>query len=190
LIFGDRGEVKFSDGVTVFARLGGAGPGDFTDGVIRNVYSALSTDANDNGNDTIHGSDSKDFIIGGSESDMIYGGLDSDLIIGDQGYVLFDSSVAYKLVQANTTEFTTGGVDVIYGEEASDWLLGGVGGDIINAGDGDNIVLGDNGYILFGDLMPQRPETVESTDVGDGNDTVLLFSLLDFFYSLFLFVRS
>ena len=61
-----------------------------------------------------------------------------------------------------------GGVDKITTGAGQDILLGGYMGDPIEAGEGDNIVLGDNGFVdyVIIDSDPNDIDRIWSTDGG------------------------
>ncbi|MFC1859388.1 beta strand repeat-containing protein, partial [Thermodesulfobacteriota bacterium] len=115
-------------------------------------YDIFSTDPVSGGDDTIIGSTGNDFIIGGSANDILAGGIGSDVLLGDDGYV--KRNLNKVITQIFSLYPETGGDDEIDVSEyqGADIIMGGSGNDQINAGPGENtpnILLGDNGVILF-----------------------------------------
>ena len=85
-------------------------------------------------------------VFGGQGNDKIYTGSGSDIVLGDHGIVSWNlDGNPVDLDQVLSTQPETGGVDVITTGEGSDLVVGGTAGDTIDAGNGDNIVLGDSG---------------------------------------------
>ena len=81
-------------------------------------------------------------------------------MLGDDGvvfYLLDGDSTDIDLVQStSTTAF--GGADIITTGGGSDLVIGGRLGDSIDAGDGDNAVIGDSAIILADSVnAPQLP---------------------------------
>jgi Ca2+-binding RTX toxin-like protein len=159
ILFGDRGRVEYRDanGVLV-AFFGNAGPGDFTDGVIRPVSAAYSVDPTIGGGDVLLAGAGGNLVIGGAGADQIEANSDSlaDYVLGDNGSMLFNAGI---LARMETTAPAIGGNDRILVGEGDDVVLGGVGTDYINVDpttllpigtdSGDDVILGDNGVVVF-----------------------------------------
>jgi Ca2+-binding RTX toxin-like protein len=188
IIFGDNGQVLLANGLVttietldptvgegdvistgngnniVFGGVGGdsinAGSGDdviFGDygKVTRssNLFvSITSTDPSIGGDDTILGGLGRDWIIGGPGSDRIWGdGLTStpgdgaDVIFGDNGRILFAAGV---ITLIETLSAAVGSGDIIDTGNGDNIVFGGAGGDSINAGAGNDVLFGDHGRIL------------------------------------------
>ena len=98
-----------------------------------------------------------DIILGGRAGDGINAGAGDNLIIGDSGRISAASAntphqltgQAITLGLIETFTFTDGDVDTITTLGGNDIALGGMAGDIINVGAGNNLVLGDDGQIDF-----------------------------------------
>ena len=122
-------------------------------------------------------------------ADEIWGGDGSDIIFGDHGVITLAEgtrrlTTTASVVRIDTVQPTFGGDDTIYGHSnevvpqvddgASDRIFGGQGGDYIDAGNGNNVVLGDHGFINLGvaDSAIDRIESTETTFAG-GADTIL-----------------
>ncbi len=105
-------------------------------------------------------------IFGGEGGDTIGGGNGGDLIFGDRGRIVYLDElggISTVLGHGGSYDFTdgrklpafvmftvdpfTGGVDDINGGESSDIIVGGTLGDTIDAGEGDNTVVGDAAWI-------------------------------------------
>ncbi|MCI0535950.1 MAG: hypothetical protein L0Z50_12060 [Verrucomicrobiales bacterium] len=138
------------------------------------------------GNDTIFGGAGNDAIVANQNETPTLSDL-ANVIIGDNGLAEYSwsvgSSLTLDLVQSNAPE-EGGGSDNITAGRGADLIIGGANGDTVNASDGNNVVLGDNGYIdLTGadgdpadiDLVTTSDETIGGTDnitTGAGNDLV------------------
>ena len=136
------------------------------------------------GNDAITGTGATSIVMGGAGSDTITGttpGTASPprfIVIGDAGRTEFNGSG--QLLQVFTKSANTGAGDTIHLANADDLILGGDGGDIIDAAEGINIVLGDHGHATF-DVTGLR--TIHSSDTasgghdairtGSGNDLII-----------------
>ena len=130
-----------------------------------------------------------DFIIGGIGSDsLIEGGLADDVIFGDNGAV----ARADGSVRANdfwSTDPSHGGVETIRGGDGADIIIGGsendyavtapgTVGDILSGDGGDDIIIGDNGYITRSDadvverIRTRSLENSVNYPRFGGNDTI------------------
>ena len=123
--------------------------------------------------------------------DSIDAGGGRNLVFGDNGQIYAGGSNASRfgalpltLGLVQTIESLLGGADSITTGSGDDMILGGINGDTINAGDGNNVVIGDSGQIVwtareFGgtgagdDLDAADIDRVLSTDPDDGgSDTI------------------
>ncbi len=126
------------------------------------------------GNDWITGNDGDDVILAALGNDTVSGGAGNDIITGDQGIATWAEG---KVVRIETSNPGMGGDDLIAGDLGDDITLAGCGADTVDAGDGENVVLGDNGLVLIEAGTAVR---IESTDpayggqdfihAGSGND--------------------
>ncbi len=135
-----------------------------------------SREAQDGGDDTIHGELGRDRILGGAGSDTISGDADRDIILGDNGhidYVSIDAvgaayvpstfaDTANRLwVDEVATEVDPAEVpldihdDVIAGNADDDTILGGLGNDTIAGNDNDDLIFGDHGVAVFVHVIGQ-----------------------------------
>jgi Ca2+-binding RTX toxin-like protein len=116
------------------------------------------------GADDLRTGDGADLVFGGSGDDVIVaGGPDlvlgiatgddaRDVVLGDDGVATLPGGL---MVELRTTDPAYGGDDVIRTGDGADWVLGGSGGDEIDAetsadADAADVVLGDSGRITFG----------------------------------------
>ncbi|MFA5124041.1 FG-GAP-like repeat-containing protein, partial [Zavarzinia sp.] len=109
-----------------------------------------STEPELGGDDLIDVGDGGNIVIGGFGDDAITTGIDADIVLGDDGqvdYVGTDlDSTDIDLIQSTSTD-AFGGVDTIITSGGNDIVIGGRFGDVIDAGDGSNLVIGDSGQI-------------------------------------------
>ena len=161
-----------------------------------------SVDEGIGGNDTITAGDGSDLVVGGTGADTITVNNGDNLVLGDSGQITAAATdgpqlagLALTLGLVETTVFGDGGVDSITTLGGNDIVLGGHDADLINAGEGNNIVLGDDGQIDYvraerqstevgADLNPADIDLIQSTSTqaaggadqitaGVGNDIVI-----------------
>jgi hypothetical protein len=165
IVFGDHG---FVDYVLL--------DGDPTD-----LDRVWSTEPTLGGADVIQTGIGDDIVVGGADADTIFGGAGRNIVLGDSGRftAVPDETRRWgNLPMASGTLETvspaTGGADVIRTLEGIDIILGGADGDWIEAGAGDDVVVGDNGRVdwaVRADAL--RVVTVDVTDNGiGGQDTI------------------
>ncbi|MEH6644767.1 calcium-binding protein [Sulfitobacter sp.] len=166
LIFGDVGYAHLLHGVLQFAE----------------TYSTAGAA------DEIFGNAAGDLIFGGLGGDLIRGDAvvadlgtvdGDDVILGDHGRIdmTLDDLAAPTvsiLSEVASAGDLVGGADTISADAGSDIVIGGFGGDMIDGddleghagtSDGGDILLGDNGQILFDTTTAQsRLSTMKSTD--------------------------
>ncbi|MFA5123537.1 beta strand repeat-containing protein [Zavarzinia sp.] len=172
MLFGDRGQIvsyEYVGGVpntgVILEVLGNGGPGDFTDGAVRNPDLFESTFPLVGGNDTIDGREGDNLVVGGAGADLISTGAGAEVILGDNGMFGFTTNGASQaiLTSAQTTDTLdqpTWG-DVIVTGDGDNVVLAGMGDDHVNdpavslgatPSAGSDIVIGDNGYFTWDSL--------------------------------------
>jgi Ca2+-binding RTX toxin-like protein len=110
------------------------------------LLSAESNDLTLGGSDTIDGGIGDDSIIGGFGGDSIMGGSDNDIILGDNGRLSFASG---QLASATslTAQIVVG--DTIEAGAGDDIVIGSEGADRIDGDDGRDLLIGDHGTVQF-----------------------------------------
>ena len=98
------------------------------------------------GNDVINAGAGNNMVFGGYGSDQITSLGGNDYVAGDNAHTVFTSGAP--------TYFTTinpeiGGDDVIDAGDGNNVVLGGFGNDTITTGSGVDFILGDNGNVTF-----------------------------------------
>ncbi len=149
-VIGDAGQVDWAPG-----------------GQVINLFQ--STAESIGGDDTISTGEGNDIVIAGYGADDVNAGLGGDLILGDNGLIVLSGG---RLLTVDTRATSLGGADTINSGAGDDMILGGTSGDNIDAEDGDDLVFGDFGSLLFsgGALV-----TATSTDTAEGGaDTIVL----------------
>jgi Ca2+-binding RTX toxin-like protein len=139
------------------------------------------------GDDEIDGSENADIILGGVCDDDIIGGLDDDILLGDNGKLDYDTgdgdlSTLDLIITTDNIIPAPGGVDNISGGEGNDTVLGGKEGDNIwgddtlegnpNSDPGEDILIGDQGQIVFENGIITLIEATDSADSDGGADTI------------------
>ena len=123
-----------------------------------------TTDPSLGGNDTIHGNNDNDVILGGFGNDTITGDDGNDIILGDNGQVTLLRGQAVSIA---TSDAGFGGGDTIDAGTDDDIVLVGAAGEHVLGGDGNDVILGDNGRILLSGAIPV---SIVSTDPGLGGN--------------------
>ena len=204
IVFGDRGRVLYfatkPDAGSTYADLlrqavtvlGGGGPGDKTDGVVRPAGYAISIDPSIGAKDTISVPAGNDIVFGGAGGDRIDVGSGTNLLFGDSGFVdwVTTDGDATDIDAAGSIAPEVGGNDTVTtGHNGNNLVVLGAGTDTFTGGDGFNVILGDAGTITaaqtdgpqFYDLKLTPGSIVTSApgsgghdviDTGPGNDIV------------------
>src|SRR5439155_4568486 len=98
---------------------------------------------------------------GDSNRETLNGNGGNDILLGDYGKVTLVSGFVTRI---ETTDSANGGDDTIQGHDGHNVLIGGVGADTIVAGNGNNVALGDSGYL---DYVKNEGTTPETTDIDE-----------------------
>ncbi|MCP4784386.1 MAG: calcium-binding protein, partial [Fuerstiella sp.] len=149
LIVGDNGSAGFS-----------------TNG---NVSHMTSTDNSVGGRDTIHAGSGNDLVLGGVDNDTITNVAGNNVVAADNADVLFRNDGTLQQLQSETVEFA--GTDSVTTGSGSDVVLGGSGSDNLTTSGGDNLIVGDNGLLIFDAIGIWM--TVESTATDTGGDETI-----------------
>ena len=142
-IVGGAGSDMISTGGGDNVVIGDLGVLAYAGGSIANIH---TTDPQIGAADVIKTGSGDDTILGGTGADSITAGDGDNRIAGDFGKLVYKAGV---LASFTSTFVQYGGSDAITAGSGADYIIGGVGGDQIHAGDGKNIVAGDNARITF-----------------------------------------
>ena len=129
------------------------------------------------GEDWVYGQDGDDVLYGGSDHDMdhLFGGNDNDILYGEEGDALFGENGDDILIRLDGTGFHEGGlghdvvlagdsIDVVSGDTDAEDAFNLEGNDILFGGNGADEVAGRGGDdIVVGDGSGSR----SGTNVGD-----------------------
>jgi Ca2+-binding RTX toxin-like protein/phage tail sheath gpL-like len=134
-----------------------------------------------------------------TNGDVINGGDGNNIVFGDNGQIQAATLDAVQygaqpitLGLVETIEPLIGGADMIDTGIGHDIVFGGINNDTIDVSDGNNIVLGDSGYIdyvamerdpnvAFADLNASDIDIIKTTNPADGgNDTITSGIGIDF----------
>jgi Ca2+-binding RTX toxin-like protein len=178
LVLGDDGAIDY---VRRERETVGTVPGADTDAVDIDLITSLSTTLY-GGVDQITTGSGNDIVIGGRFGDTIIAGDGNNIVIGDSGQITAadtDNSrfgtQAVTVYRIETMTPKDGGDDNVTTDAGRDFIFGGFAKDTITAGDGHDVVLGDNGYadFLINDGNPATLDVVRSTDpLLGGNDVI------------------
>jgi hypothetical protein len=109
-------------------------------------------------------------VLAGDGADTITTGAGSDTVFGDNGQIVYAGAVI-SWMQTTDTVALTGGDDVIDAGDGNNLVFGGVGSDIIATGSGADIVFGDNGTIV-NDAAGSVVLAITGDPLLGGNDTI------------------
>ena len=117
---------------------------------VGSLRKAETISSGDGGTDDITTGSGQDVIFGGAAGDIIDAGNGNNVVLGDNGIVDYVSSDGDTgdIDQIGSTDQIIGGSDNITTGQHNDIVLGGALGDVITAGAGDNLILGDSGLIV------------------------------------------
>jgi len=139
------------------------------------------------GNDTITTAAGTDVILAGTGDDDVDAGDGENIVFGDLGEVVAAAALdapqlaglAMTIAAIRSQTTLSGGSDTLITGAGGDVVLGGLGNDGIDAGQGANLVFGDNGELLtgtgaanLGALPLELLSAVTLTEANGGDDTV------------------
>nr|WP_214346240.1 calcium-binding protein [Pseudomonas congelans]QVX10739.1 hypothetical protein DBV21_13045 [Pseudomonas congelans] len=104
------------------------------------------------GQDYIVADSGKDIIIGGADSDILFGGADDDFLTGDTVMTLEASLKEIEPLNVRGDYVDAGdGDDIVIGSAANDVLEGGRGSDVISGGAGNDSITAGGSHDRGGD---------------------------------------
>ena len=106
----------------------------------------ISTQPDLGGNDVINAGAGNNLVFGGYGSDQITSLGGNDYVAGDNAHSVFTGGA---LTYFTTISPEIGGDDVIDAGDGNNVILGGFGNDNITTGNGVDFILGDNGNVTF-----------------------------------------
>lgn len=122
------------------------------------------------GDDTITGGDGRNTIYGGEGDDLIHAGPDDDFITGGPGDDTIYGGAGNNILRGEE------GNDTIYGVDGDNVIWGGAGDDVIYGGEGNDILAGEDGddtiYSGPGDNLVKGGPGDDTIYLGDGVNTV------------------
>ena len=131
--------------------------------VVTRVETLLEADG---GNDTVQGQAGSDTVLGGTGADNLDGGTENDFILGDNGlldYIDDNDSDPTSLDLITTRNPTVGDGDTIEAGDGDDVVMGGTGAENLHGGAGRDLVFGDHGKV---DLDLPAKVYFQSVDTG------------------------
>jgi len=174
IIFGDHGRLDYAP--ETVGDEDGPAMGDAVPATLDRIRTTFDDVG---GADTIYGNEDNDIILGGynpsdgeNPEDKLYGNTGDDIILGDNGLLDFSPNAATAdeprdvvLYSIETIAPDDGGDDIIYGNTGNDIIFGGDEDDTIDAGEDNNIILGDNGFIdyVVADGNPADIDVIETS---------------------------
>ena len=158
ILLGDHGTVEFVNGRPV---------------------TIVNATCDSGGDDTILGGNGDNKVIGGLGEDTVVTGAGDDFILGDNGQFSFGDDGVISRIESF---LDAGGADDIDAGDGNNVVFGGVEGDTITTGAGNDITLGDNGVVEYADSVARSVETSDTSEatgdddifsLGAGNDIAL-----------------
>ncbi|MEI6240823.1 MAG: hypothetical protein WCR51_10565 [Planctomycetia bacterium] len=166
IVFGGDAGDDIDTGAGADIVLGDHGRAEFDAAGRRVLIEVIDTTSG--GADMIKTGTGADIVIGGSDGDTIDAGADDNIVVGDQGRLSYDATGI--LATVTSIDFDAGGVDDITTGTDNDLVIGGTAGDVINAGNGANVVAGDHAAVTFTNGALSGVTSI-ATSVG-GDDTI------------------
>ena len=156
--------------------IGDSGEINYNAGVITDLQ---STATDQGGYDSITALGGDNTIVGGFGGDEITTGSGSDSILGDNGVIEYVDGSAVRL-SSNDDQVATTGIDTINAGAGDNSVIAGLSGDTVTTLDGADIVLGDNGELIFVDSHLSSAMSTEislggldTLALGDGDNLVI-----------------
>ncbi|MEW6155800.1 MAG: calcium-binding protein [Verrucomicrobiota bacterium] len=160
--FGDD-DIDAGEGAAVI--VGDNGRAEFVAGVISHVE---TTDSASGGADTIAVGTGGNVILGGAANDVITTAHGNGILLGDNGKADFLNGI---ITQVATLSPEVAGDDIIETGDGNNLVFGGSGGDRINTSQGNSVLFGDSGLASF---VAGIISHAESTDVAFGGADTLI----------------
>ena len=169
-LYGDAAIETLADGDDIL--LGDNGEILLIGGAVSQIRTTDVSEAT-GGADTIFGNHGSDVILGGVNltPDVLEGNEGGDIVLGDNGVLDYATDGDTSTLDSiRTLDVHLGAADTISGNAGDDIVLGGTGGDWVDAGENDDLVLGDHGVLLLSAGVLREIKTTERTE--GGSDTV------------------
>jgi Ca2+-binding RTX toxin-like protein len=122
--------------------------------------------------DSITAADGDNVILGGFGADTVTSGAGDDIVIGDNGNVTFTAGVA-SLVETTDTTTATGGDDDLDAGNGDNMVLGGIGADTLYSGSGHDVLAGDNARITLAAGVVTDVISLDASSLTTGNDEIV-----------------
>lgn len=129
------------------------------------------------GNDKITTGIDADVVAGGVGDDTVNAGEGANIVFGDGTWLTY---LGGQLLTIQTIDPTLGGKDTIVTGAGADVVFGGFSSDKIDAGNGLNVVWGDNGRFTLNGPLPGKIETTDASFgasdtivTGSGDDVII-----------------
>jgi Ca2+-binding RTX toxin-like protein len=139
-------------------------------GILISVTSIAT--AVDDGIDDVQLGAGDDLVFGGVGRDSIDAGDGNNVVLADSGAITFTATGA--LLRAETISHGLGDVDHVKTGSGNDVVIGGAANDWIEDSGGNNVVLGDNGYVVWGANGGQYQEIATWQPLIGGDDLIQL----------------
>ena len=146
----------------------------YSDGALTLMQTTDTSEAT-GGPDEIDAGDGDNIVFAGVGEDLVRAGSGNDHILGDNGIVAFDDNGLLENIRSLDTNL--GGDDILDGGDGDNVIIGNTGDDEIHAGSGWDVLFGDGGMVTYKDGRRLALETVDhftgGADViysGTGND--------------------
>lgn len=134
------------------------------------LTNAKSTETDLGGNDEVTLGEGDNLVIAGMASDTVNTANGEDIILSDNGEISFDANGV--LMQVKSTSLELGGDDVINAGNGDNIVVAGFGSDEVTTGSDNDVIIGDNGQIDLVSGVIRSMQSTDSVDATAGNDNI------------------
>ena len=169
IIFGDNGDIFYAGGLVT--RMVSSDRNNTTGGDdLINGYFGAGIDCGD------ENIDDNDLIIAGVGRDTVNANLGDDVVIADNGEIDFNvpgvdtDPLSIDLIQS--TDLTLGDADIVNAGEGDDIVIGGFAADQLHGEVGNDLIFGDNGRVELVAGVVTYVVTTDTSAATGGNDLI------------------
>ncbi|MFY9854165.1 MAG: calcium-binding protein, partial [Terracidiphilus sp.] len=165
-VFGGDSSNTITAGNGTNYAFGGDGSISFSNGAVTSASTSASAIG---ANDTITVGNGTNYVFGGSKSNTITAGNGTNYVFGDAGKITFSGGV---VTLAEAIDAGLGSNDTITVGNGTNYVFSGFQGNTNTAGNGNNVLLGDDGTIVFN--ADGSLNTITCIDNGTGGSNTLI----------------
>jgi Ca2+-binding RTX toxin-like protein len=121
------------------------------------------------GSDTVDSGTGDDIVLAGAGADSVTTDLGNDIILGDDGEITVPSVTGTGTI--TSAVLTTGFDDTINAGGDNDIVVGSLGDDQIDVGEGEDVAAGDDASIIYVNATDMQSLVLTNLELG-GDDTI------------------